>query len=72
MQFAKITVPGGEVAEAPSAPPANIGGWVRQAEAGVPEALAALANPAAAVNPCPANLEGVGWVPWTPPVEGEE
>lgn len=67
MQFQKVSVPGGEVIEAPSTPPLSIDGWVRQAEAGVPEALAALADPSSAVDPCPAALVGVGWLPWTPP-----
>lgn len=66
MLFRKISVPDGTELEAPSIPPVNVSGWVEQATRGVPEALAALANPAAAVNPCPANLVGLGWVPWTP------
>lgn len=72
MMFAKIALPGGAVLQAPADPPISVAGWVRQAEAGVPEALAALANPAAAVDPCPAGLAGIGWVPWSPPAPGGE
>lgn len=71
MQFKKISLIGGETLESPSIPPLAVAGWVDQARAGLPEALAALANPGAAVDPCPAELEGIGWVPITGEEGGE-
>ncbi len=74
MQFKKVRISTGEVLEAPSAPPPNIAGWVVDAMRGVPEAVAALADPSAAVDPCPENLIDLGWLEWTPPpaIEGDE